>query len=267
MAEISVVIPAYNAERTLERAVRSVLGQTLRELEVWITDDGSTDRTGEIADRLAAEDTRVHVIHQANAGAYQARFNALKRITTPYFGFVDADDTIKPEMFEKMLDLAKRKELDVVQVGWQQTGVFDLGLDDCLIGEEKIYQAYVKPVIWEGRDSSFIWDKLYRNQYDFSTFDPTDHVTNFDDLIFNLQFFTKVNRMGFIDEPLYHYNETLGSAARRFKWKLIKDFRETLRMRRKMAAAYGVHPWGWMNFRWFVKNSRNIVAIWLKGLL
>ena len=279
MSEISVIIPAYNAERTLERTVRSVMASTIP-LDIWVVDDGSTDGTGALADRLVAtfnpqsnnpaikqsnNQAILHVIHQPNSGAYQARLNALKQIKTPYFGFVDADDTVDPQMFEKMLALAERDELDVVQVGWKQAGLLDLRLLDCLIGEKEIFRSVVKPIMWEGRDSSFIWDKIYRNQYDFSLFDPTDHVTNFDDLIFNLQFFTKAKRMGFVNEPLYHYNETIGSAARKFRWKIVKDFRETLRMRRKMASAYGVHPWGWMNFRWFVKNARNLFAIWLKS--
>ena len=297
MPLISVIIPAYNAEKTIERTVRSVQASTIP-LEIWIVDDGSTDGTGALADRLAANNptiqqsnnqTILHVIHQPNSGAYQARLNALKQIETPYFGFVDADDTVEPEMYEKMLEFAKREQLDVVQVKWNterpvgnpnpsripqsnnpksnnpKSNNLKSNNQTILSGLTDIFNAIVRPIMWEGRDSSFIWDKLYRNQYDFSTFDPTDHVTNFDDLIFNLQFFTKVERMGFIDEPLYHYNATIGSAARKFRWKIVKDFRETFRIRRKLAPAYGVRPWGWMNFRWFVKNARNLLVIWLKS--
>ena len=282
MPLISVIIPAYNAAKTIERTIRSVMASTIP-LDIWVVDDGSTDGTSEILEKVEeAEKVEVgggggerngstlHVLRQPNSGAYQARLNALKQIQTPYFGFVDADDTVEPDMFEKMLAFAKTENLDVVQVGWNaERGVGCGAAGVCALpvrgSRTDVFNAIVRPIMWEGRDSSFIWDKLYRNQYDFSTFDPTDHVTNFDDLIFNLQFFTQVKRMGVIDEPLYHYNETVGSAARKFRWKIVKDFRETLRMRRKMAPAYGVHPWGWMNFRWFVKNARNLFAIWLKS--
>jgi len=165
---VSVIIPAYNAERTVERTVRNVLGQTLRDIEVWVTDDGSTDRTGAILDGLAKEDSRVHVIHQHNCGAYQARLNALKQIKTPYFGFVDADDTIEPEMYEKMLAVMERENLDAVQCEYstsKKVGACGSGGVRVISGKE--LTKYKFNYLVNPRVSCFIWDKLYRNQYDF----------------------------------------------------------------------------------------------------
>lgn len=268
MNEISVIIPAYNAEKTIARAVQSVLSSTIP-VDVWVVNDGSTDGTAQVLKSLSAN-SYVHIIHQPNSGAYQARLNALKQVKTPYFGFVDADDTIESNMFERMLTLAKRENLDAVEVkrfGVQMRSGERNVLVERVLSKPEIFKEVVTPILWEGRDSSFIWDKLYRNQYDFAAFDPTNHVTNFDDLIFNLHFFVKVSRLGVINEPLYHYSETIGSAARKFRWKLVKDFFETVRIRRKMAKVYGFSPWGWMNVRWTVKNARNLVAIWVKSCL
>lgn len=143
MALISVIIPAYNAERTLERTVRSVMESTIP-VDVWIVDDGSTDGTAALVDRLAASCNQtfqqsnnpaiLHAIHQKNCGAYQARLNALKRIKTPYFGFVDADDTVESDMFEKMLNLAMKENLDVVQVGWKVASCGQSNSQKILIG-------------------------------------------------------------------------------------------------------------------------------------
>ena len=278
MAKVSIIIPAYNAERGIERSVRSALAQTVREIEVWIVDDGSTDRTGEIADRLAAEDSRVRVIHQANCGCYQARLAALKAISTPWFGFLDADDTVEPTMFEKMLDFAERERLDVVRCSYD--GVEDLGVgglfdcsdcSDCSIEgltdrgivagtKPAVYDAYVRPALIEGRmGGTFVWNMLYRNQYDFAAFDPTDHDTNFEDMIFNLQFFLKVERMGFLNEPLYHYATTAGSAAHSFGENKLKDFREICRVRRALLPRYGVAADGSENRAWFWRNRMNCI--------
>lgn len=270
MPKLAIIIPAYNAERGLARSVRSALAQTMREIEVWITDDGSTDRSGEIADRLAAEDARVRVIHQANGGCYQARLNALTQIKTPWFGFLDADDTIEPTMFEKMLNFAERERLDVVRCSYD--GAKDLGiagLSDCgIVAETRqaVYDAYVRPALIEGkRGGTFVWNMLYRNKYDFAAFDPTDHDTNFEDMILNLQFFLKVERMGFLHEPLYHYATTTGSAVHSFGENKLKDFREVCRVRRELLPRYGVNPDGPENRSWFRLNRMNCIKATMRA--
>ena len=109
------------------------------------------------------------------------------------------------------------------------------------------------------REGCFIWDKVYRNQYDFAALDPTDRVTNFDDMIFNLQFFLKIERMGFLNEPLYHYATTAGSAVHSFGENKLKDFREVCRVRCELLPRYGVDPDGAENRAWFKLNRMNCV--------
>jgi len=263
---VSVIIPAYNAERTVERTVRNVLGQTLRDIEVWVTDDGSTDRTGAILDGLAKEDSRVHVIHQHNCGAYQARLNALKQIKTPYFGFVDADDTIEPEMYEKMLAVMERENLDAVQCEYstsKKVGACGSGGVRVISGKE--LTKYKFNYLVNPRVSCFIWDKLYRNQYDFEAFESTDNVTNFDDMIFNLQFFRKINRLGFLDEKLYKYSQTEGSAVHSFGPRQKHDFKWMVdnhyRMTRELFSnrEYGRCRLWLGHLQWYAINLRSSI--------
>ncbi|MBQ0033076.1 MAG: hypothetical protein KBT68_09795 [bacterium] len=115
------------------------------------------------------------------------------------------------------------------------------------------------------RESCFIWDKVYRNQYDFSKFEMTDKVTNFDDMIFNLQFFLKINRMGFLNEPLYHYATTEGSAVHSFSESKLKDFREVARVRRELLPKYGADPDGAVNRAWFKLNRMNCVKATIRA--
>lgn len=268
MCKISIVIPAYNAVNTVERTVRSVMASTLP-VEVWAVDDGSTDGTGGVLDRLAGKlrpknGSCLHVIHQPNSGAYQARLNALKQVDTPYFGFVDADDMVDPKMFEKMLLFAEHERLDVVQCGYEESGRAINSEGDVVVleGRDEVYKKYIYPKLIDIKESSFIWDKIYRNQYDFASFDKTDNVTNFDDMIFNLYFFLPVSRMGFLREPFYKYATTVGSAVHSFNEKKINDFREAWRIRRVMLPKYGNAAWAVANVKWWWFNWFNyIVAI------
>ena len=93
---VSVIIPAYNASPFLSRSVASALSQTYENIEVVIVDDGSTDDTGAIADGLAAQDSRVKVVHQENRGLAEARRSGIKAATADYLIHLDADDDIDP---------------------------------------------------------------------------------------------------------------------------------------------------------------------------
>ena len=270
MAKVGIVIPAYNAERGLAKSVRSVLAQTYHDIEVWIVNDGSRDRTGEVATRFARQDSRVHVIHQQNCGCYQARLNALKKIKTTYFGFVDADDVIDPTMFEKMLDFAEREHLDVVQCGHDVNGKYVewKGCSSILCSHESVIEEYVKPLLVEGAlGGAFVWNKLYRNQYDFEAFDPTDNDTTFEDMIFNLQFFLKVQRMGFLNESLYHYCINEGSSVSNFTARTLKDFGECIRVRKAVIPLYCIRDSKSLCRHWSRINALNGVASILRSRL
>ena len=99
---ISVIIPAYNAESTLQEAVSSVLAQRFSEIEVVIVDDGSTDGTGAICDALADGDERVRVVHQPNRGVSAARNAGLARARGDYIAWLDSDDAMDETMLEKL---------------------------------------------------------------------------------------------------------------------------------------------------------------------
>lgn len=103
MTQVSVIIPAFNAQATLARTVRSAMAQTHADLEILVVDDGSTDATRALAESLAVEDGRVSVLHQANAGVAKARNLALSQVTSPFTTWLDADDIWHPTKIEKQL--------------------------------------------------------------------------------------------------------------------------------------------------------------------
>lgn len=99
---ISIIVPIYNVESTLERCLNSILNQTYQNLEILLIDDGSTDRSGELCDQLSQQDSRIKVIHQKNQGLSAARNTGLDAMHGTYVSFVDSDDFLDHTTIEKL---------------------------------------------------------------------------------------------------------------------------------------------------------------------
>lgn len=108
--EISIIVPIYNVEKYLPRCIESILAQTFTNFELILVNDGSEDDSGEVCDRYAKEDKRIKVIHKKNGGVSSARNAGLKNSIGNYIGFVDPDDYIKKDMYEKMYNLCIKKD-------------------------------------------------------------------------------------------------------------------------------------------------------------
>ena len=103
IGKISIIVPIYNAEKYLARCIESILRQTYSDLEIILVDDGSVDDSADICDTFAFQDERILVFHQANGGVSVARNLGLKKATGDFVMFVDADDCIEPDLFDKFI--------------------------------------------------------------------------------------------------------------------------------------------------------------------
>ena len=103
---ISVIVPVYNVEPYLRKCLDSIIGQTYKDLEIIIIDDGSTDCSGKICDEYEERDGRLKVFHTENKGLSAARNLGLDNATGDWIGFVDSDDWIEPDMYEVLLKRA-----------------------------------------------------------------------------------------------------------------------------------------------------------------
>lgn len=115
--KFSVVVPMYNVESYLDECVNSVRKQTLEDIEIILVDDGSPDRCGEMAEEYAKLDNRIKVIHRANGGLGPARNSGMEAAKGEYIGFVDSDDWIEPDMYERLYSAAISTNADVVYTG------------------------------------------------------------------------------------------------------------------------------------------------------
>lgn len=157
---LSVIIPAYNVERTLARCVESVLMQEVGDREVIVVDDGSTDATPLVADRYA-DRPDVRVVHQANGGLSEARNEGLRRATGRYVTFVDSDDYLMPGTYAPLLEmLANHPDYDVVEYSLERDtpgGRVSLRLPEREYSDMTDY--------WlrgEGFRHAYAWNKIFR---------------------------------------------------------------------------------------------------------
>lgn len=146
MAQITVMMAAYNSAPYIARALESLLHQTFADFDVIVADDGSTDGTGAIADSYAEKDSRVHVLHQKNSGVCVTRNNCLDwayaHSDSQWLIYVDSDDWTHPEMLERMLHAAQENHVKICVCGYQET----TGEDPVIRPEE------LEPVCWPTMD-------------------------------------------------------------------------------------------------------------------
>ena len=114
---ISVIVPVYNIKEYLPRCVKSICAQTYSNLEILLVDDGSTDGTGQLCDELAVSDKRIRVLHKENGGSSSARNMGIENASGKYLGFVDSDDYIEPDMYEKLYQALQRYDVPIAQIG------------------------------------------------------------------------------------------------------------------------------------------------------
>lgn len=211
-AKISVIVPVYNVEEYLPRCVESILAQTYRNLEIILVDDGTKDNGGAICDAYARQDARVQVIHKKNGGLSSARNAGIDASTGEYIAFVDSDDWIEPEMYEKMMALMEKYAVRLVCAGrWDvssETGEKRMGLcpprEEVISGEELVRRIFH----WDNIDSA-AWDKLYHRSLFASARYPLGVIC--EDVPTTYRIALDAGQAAMLPEPFYNYFHRPGS--------------------------------------------------------
>lgn len=115
--KVSIIVPMYRVEQYLEQCIQSLLAQTLKDIELILVDDGSPDQSGRIADSYAEQYSHIKVVHQQNMGLGPARNSGIAVAEGEYIGFVDSDDWVRADMYEKLYNTAVRDNADIVASG------------------------------------------------------------------------------------------------------------------------------------------------------
>ena len=210
--KVSVIIPAYNVDRFIGRAIESIQNQTLRDFELLVVDDGSTDRTGQVADRMAERDIRIDVIHTPNQGAPAARNTALDRARGEYVHFVDGDDWVEPTMLADLVAMADEGSLDLVIAGFYiETYFGDDGQHTSELKNQPTQRFATRDEFrasaWRLFDQNLLytpWNKLIRRSY-IEERNIRFKPTFWDDFPFVLDVIRDIERVAVTERAYYHF--------------------------------------------------------------
>lgn len=209
---LSVILPVYNAQDYLERLLLDIQRQTITDFEVIIIDDGSSDNSQMICKNFASQDKRFHYSYQQNKGVSSARNRGIKKAKGNYITFLDADDRIPENRFEKLLEpLQSHKEIDIVIGQYQTVGRFkndaELFWQSDLSGKKE-YETVVFDCVSAVISFYYgvVWNKLYRKDI------INDNQIRFDeslkwceDFIFNLEYFRYIKYCYYLADVVYFY--------------------------------------------------------------
>ena len=212
---ISVIMPVYNAEKTLETSAASVLTQSYDQVELILVNDGSKDNSLALCREIARKDARVKVLDQANAGPAIARNTGLAAVTGDYVMFADSDDYLAPGALQTMIGAMGDNDLVIAHY------YFDLGkvsspkglLDGnrTLTEQEFLMELMQRPGSFY---FSALWNKIYRA--DLACALRFDSFLEWgEDFDFNMNYYHSVHSAALVEEPIYHYVKSPVSTSMR----------------------------------------------------
>ena len=213
---ISVIVPVYNVKPYLEKCFASIAGQNWRNLEIILVDDGSTDGSGDLCEKLAGQDSRVRVIHKKNGGLGSARNAGIDAAKGEILSFVDSDDWIEPGMYDAMTEIMHRENAQIIACGIKrvsETGEVSYYQDN--LEERAVYtreEALIELPKNE-RLSNSVCNKLFRRET-IKGLHINEHIF-YEDNPFTPQCFARAERVAYTAEPFYCYFERSGSISRK----------------------------------------------------
>lgn len=234
--KVSVIIPIYNAEKYLEQCIQSVVNQTLKDVEIVLIDDGSTDGSAKICKDFMKQDSRITYYYKENEGLAAARQDGIERSLGQYIGFVDSDDWIEPDMYEKMYNAAKSCDGDVVLCNAflnderiESKDRINSGMYNEYSIKKDILPKTIIRIDEKGRRRNIRWSnclRIYKRQMieeNNISFNRT--FRRCQDLPFTLDNMLVAKSFYYLDEYLYHNRQDAGSLSRGYTkdmWNLIK---------------------------------------------
>lgn len=206
---ISVIVPVYNAEKYLDRCIKSILSQTYTDIELLLIDDGSTDSSGSICDKYAQQNSCIRVFHKSNEGVSIARNLGIDKAVGEFLFFLDSDDWLQDDACEVLLQNMQDSNADCVVCGFNQSHgyIWAPSFNKIYTDIDDLQNDFVYWLNSELLSSSV--NKLYKKRLIKLNF-PVD-MSFGEDLIFSLNYIKECNRITFITNPLYQhevYNST-----------------------------------------------------------
>ncbi len=205
MPKVSVIVPIYNVEKYLEKSLISLVNQTLQEIEIILVNDGSKDKSGEIAKQYQEKYPRkIIYLEKENGGLSDARNFGIPHATGEYIAFLDSDDYVELEMYEEMYQIAQKEKSDMVQCNfyWEYPQKRKLGKLEIYNQHNKIEKARVEA-----------WNKLIKREILQQTKIEFPKGYYYEDVEFTYKLLPYLKNISFSNKPYIHYIQRLNSIS------------------------------------------------------
>lgn len=237
---ISIIIPVYNGEKYLRPCIDSILHQTYQHWELLLIDDGSPDSSGAICDEYAS-DPRISVVHKENGGQASARNQGVAMAKGEYISFVDCDDWLETDMYERMVQTMHSQQAEIIICGYieeYKSRQKKVHAD----GEMKVYEASeALKLVLRGKIGSYLWSMLFRREVvqelmpDLNPYE--DHATIF-------KWISHAHRVVVLHQAFYHYRQLESSSLHSYNPKKGNHFFQAIKERYHYIADRNLLP-GW----------------------
>lgn len=209
MEKISIIIPVYNVEETIDFCIKSIINQTYKNLEILLIDDGSTDASGKICDEYSKKDKRIKVIHKQNEGVSATRNLGIKVSTGKFIAFIDSDDFLEKSYFETLYKVIDTTNSDIAVCAYKVLSnknniIYDMSYETGLKHNEIVIYENVditKELLKQKIIKNFIWNKLYKKK-NICEFEEGVH---YEDIMFSLNVLEKAKKVAYINKSCYNY--------------------------------------------------------------
>lgn len=246
--KVSVIIPVYNAEKYLVQCLDSVLGQTLKEMEMILVDDGSTDHSLQILKQYEKKDTRIRVITQENQGPAAARNAGLAHAAGEYLAFLDADDFFAPNMLEEMYTACVEHDADISVVRsieyHERSQVYKdmrYSIYETVLPEKNPFSWRDAPKYVFNTFKGWAWDKLFRREMVLKNKLEFQNIRSSEDMLFVFMALIYANQIYVIDKEMAYHRMNVDMSVSSTRDKTWKCFYIALMQLKKELQLAGIY--------------------------
>ncbi len=239
MPIISIIIPIYNVEKYLDRCMRSLLAQTIADIEIIMVDDGSPDRCPMVCDEYAGKDSRIKVIHKQNAGLGNARNSGLDIATGDYVAFVDSDDFVDVKMYECLYASVKQEKADAAFCGFYREFSHGNWVESGEVKESKVWRGedvrnFMLDMIacapcetQERKYQMSVWHAIYKRSIieDNEIRFVSERDVASEDLPFQVDFLLHAKTVTYQNAHYYYYCFNGASLTKTFKFEKFQCYK------------------------------------------
>lgn len=240
--KISIIVPIYNVENFIHECIDSIIGQTFKEFELILVNDGSTDRSGEICDEYSKKDIRIRVVHKENGGQSSARNTGISLVQGDYIGFIDSDDWVQQNMYQVLYEKAIETDADIIAcniVEYHKDSTKRLYCND---PSDRLFErdAALKEIYLNERLTFSPCNKLYKRKLFKELRFKEGSIL--EDMDFAYRIIHKSNNIFYTGKPMYFYRYNDQSTMRKtFSKKRLDEYQVRKDMYQFYLANYPKH--------------------------